>query len=117
MVPQSGSPHAERSARLCRVVGGRADEQPLPRADRNGSPECAAIDPLDDLPAESRREVVAAVVAALGVSEDNAEAIVRASEPLWDAMEEAGGLVNSWGDGDFCYLFPQMCAVIRSPAS
>jgi len=74
------------------------------------------MDPLDDLAPDSRREVVAAVVAALAVSEDHAEAIVRASEPLWDAMEEAGGLVDSWGSGEFCYLFPKMCAVIQSPA-
>lgn len=71
--------------------------------------------PLEDLPPDSRQEVVADVVAALGVSEDAAEGIVRASEPLWDAMEDAGGLVDSWGGGEFCYLFPKMCAVIRSP--
>ena len=74
------------------------------------------MDPLDDLPSDSRREVVAAVAAALGVSAGDAEAIVRASEPLWEAMEDAGGLVDSWGGGEFCYLFPKMCAVIRSPA-
>ena len=62
---------------------------------------------------DSRREVVAAVQAALGVNTDDAEAIVRASEPLWDAMEEVGGLVDSWGGGEFCYLFPKMCAAMR----
>jgi hypothetical protein len=60
------------------------------------------MDPLDDLPPASRREVVAAVAAALGVSSDDAEAIVRASEPLWEAMEEVGGLVDAWGGGEFC---------------
>jgi hypothetical protein len=64
------------------------------------------MDPLDELPLDSRREVVAAVGAALGVDTDKAEAIVRASEPLWNAMENAGGLVDSWGGGEFCYLFP-----------
>ena len=73
------------------------------------------MDPLNDLPPDSRQEVVAAVRAALGVDEDDAEAILRASEPLWEALEEAGGLVDSWGGGEFCYLFPKMCAVIRSP--
>jgi hypothetical protein len=72
------------------------------------------MDSLNDLPGESRQEVVAAVQAALGVSEEAAAAIVRASEPLWDAMEEVGSLVDSWGGGEFCDLFPRMCAVIRS---
>jgi hypothetical protein len=72
------------------------------------------MDPLDDLPPDSRREVIAAVGAALGIDADKAEAIVRASEPLWNAMEEAGGLVDSWGGGEFCYLFPKMCSAITS---
>ena len=80
-------------------------------------PYCPAVDPLDDLPPDSRRYVVDAVGAALGVSPDGAEAIVPASLPLWDAMEEVGGLVDSWGGGEFCNLFPKMCAVIRSAAS
>ena len=70
------------------------------------------MDPLDDLPPESRREVVSAVGAALHVSAEDAEAIVRASQPLWDAMEEAGGLVDSWGGGEFCHLFPTMLTVV-----
>jgi hypothetical protein len=74
------------------------------------------MDPLDALPAESRREVVAAVQAALGIDEDGAEIVIRASEPLWDAMEAIGGLVDSWGGGEFCYLFPRMCAAIRPGA-
>jgi hypothetical protein len=72
------------------------------------------MDPLDDLPPESRREVVAAVAATLNVGAEDAEAIVRASQPLWDAMEDAGGLVDSWGGGEFCHLFPQMLTVIGS---
>lgn len=71
------------------------------------------MDPLDDLPPDSRHEVVAAVRAALGVSTDDAAAIVRASLPLWDTMEEVGGLVDSWGGGEFCELFPKMCSVIN----
>lgn len=73
------------------------------------------MDPLDDLPLESRREVVAAVGAVLGIDAADAEVIVRASAPLWDAMEGVGGLVDSWGGGEFCHLFPKMCAVVRSP--
>ena len=63
-------------------------------------------DSLDDLPPESRREVVSEVRAALGVDADAAEDLVRSAEPLWDAMERAGGLVDSWGGGEFCALFP-----------
>jgi hypothetical protein len=74
------------------------------------------MDPLNDLPAESRQEVVAAVQAALRVDKADAEQIVRASEPLWEALEQVGGLVDSWGGGEFCYLFPKMCAVIQSGA-
>lgn len=72
------------------------------------------MDPLDDLPVESRREVTMAVAAALSISAEDAETIVRASEPFWDAMEEVGGLVDSWGGGEFCYLLPKMCAVLKS---
>jgi hypothetical protein len=71
------------------------------------------MDPLDDLPPESRREVAAAVASALGVSTEDAELIVRASEPLWNAMEEVGGLVDAWGGVEFCSLFPRMCAVLK----
>jgi hypothetical protein len=74
------------------------------------------MDPLEELPPESRREVVAAVMAALDVDTDAAEAIVRASEPLWNAMEDAGGLVDSWGGGEFCHLFPKMCAAVKPSA-
>lgn len=74
------------------------------------------MDPLDDLPPESRRDVVSAVAAALAVTPADAEAVVRASQPLWDAMEDVGGLVDSWGGGDFCHLFPAMLATIKRDA-
>lgn len=74
------------------------------------------MDPLDDLPPESRREVTSAVAAPLGVTVEDAEAITRASEPLWDALEAVGGLVDSWGGGEFCQLFPKMCAVLKPTA-
>ena len=70
------------------------------------------MDPLADLPPVSRDEVVSAVVSTLGVTTAEAEAIVRASVPLWDAMEDVGGLVDSWGGGEFCHLFPSMLAVL-----
>lgn len=70
-------------------------------------------DPLDELPQESRRELVTAVSRTLDVDEAAAEDVVRASEPLWIALEDAGGLVDSWGGGEFCELLPRMLAVLR----
>ena len=74
------------------------------------------MDPLDDLPPESRSEVVSAVAAALDVTTACAEKVVRASQPLWNALEDVGGLVDSWGGGEFCQLFPTMLAAIRREA-
>ena len=71
-------------------------------------------DPLDDLPAESRSEVVAEVRTILGVDADVAEDLIRAAEPLWNALERAGGLVDSWGGGEFCELFPRVLSFIRT---
>jgi hypothetical protein len=42
--------------------------------------------------------------------------LVRPAEPLWDAMERAGGLVDSWGGGEFCHIFPRVLAFIQSGA-
>lgn len=73
-------------------------------------------DPMDDLPDDSRREVVAAVRGALDVDQASAEDIVRSTEPFWDAMERAGGLVDSWGGGEFCSVLPRVLAFIREGA-
>jgi hypothetical protein len=73
-------------------------------------------DSLADLPADSRREVVAEVCAVLDVEATTAEDLVRSAEPLWDAMERAEGLVDSWGGGEFCHIFPRVLAFIRSGA-
>ena len=56
---------------------------------------------------------MAAVREALAITTDEAETVLRASAPLWDAMESVGGLVDSWGGGEFCELFPRMVAVVR----
>jgi len=45
-----------------------------------------------------------------------AEDLVRSAEPLRDAMERAGGLVDSWGGGEFCHILPRALAFIRSGA-
>jgi hypothetical protein len=74
-------------------------------------------DPLDDLPAASRADVVAEIRVVLGVDEPTAEDLVRCSEPLWQAMERAGGLVDSWGGGEFCGVFPQVLRFIKSAAN
>lgn len=65
------------------------------------------------MPAASRREVIKAVREVLDIDEPAAREIVRASEPLWDALESAGGLVDTWGGGEFCGLLPRMLAVVR----
>jgi hypothetical protein len=74
-------------------------------------------DPLADLPADTRREIVAEVCAVLDVEAATAENLVRSAEPLWEAMERAGGLVDSWGGGEFCHMFPRVLAFIRSGAA
>jgi hypothetical protein len=73
-------------------------------------------DSLADLPADSRREIVAEVCAMLDVEAATAEDLVRSAEPLWDSMERAGGLVDSWGGGEFFHIFPRVLAFIRSGA-
>ena len=74
-------------------------------------------DPLNDMPDESRSNVVAEVRASLGVDSDTAEDLIRAAEPLWDAMERAGDLVDSWGGGEFCDVFPRVLTFIRTAAN
>lgn len=71
-------------------------------------------DSLDDLPVNSRTEVVADVCAILGVDTAAAEDLVRSAEPLWGAMERASGLVDSWGGGEFCGIFPRVLAYIQA---
>jgi hypothetical protein len=73
-------------------------------------------DSLADLPANSRREIVAGVRAALEVDAATAEDLIRSAEPLWDAMARTGGLVDSWGGGEFCRIFPRVLAFIRTGA-
>lgn len=73
-------------------------------------------DSLAGLPADSRREIVAEVCAVLDVEAATAEDLIRSAEPLRSAMERAGGLVDSWGGGEFCYIFPSVLAFIRSGA-
>lgn len=71
-------------------------------------------DLLDVMPAASRREIITAVRGVLDVDAETAEDLVRSAEPLWAAMERAGGLVDSWGGGEFCHRFPRILAFIKS---
>jgi hypothetical protein len=89
-------------------------EVPLSRTSPGVTVQPMSRDPLDDLPPDSRREVVAAVRSVLGVDPSSAEDLVRSAEPLWGAMERTGGLVDSWGGGEFCQLFPRVLSYIRS---
>ena len=73
-------------------------------------------DPLADLPDDSRREIVAEMSVVLDVGTATAEDLIRSAEPLWDAMERAGGLVDSWGGAEFCHIFPRVLAFIKSGA-
>lgn len=74
-------------------------------------------DPLDDMPAASLEYVVSELSRTLGVEAETAKDLIRSAEPLWDAMERAGGLVDSWGGGEFCSVFPQVLTFIRSAAN
>ncbi|WP_406071020.1 hypothetical protein [Micromonospora sp. NBC_01638] len=74
-------------------------------------------DPLEDMPAESRTELTAAVCAAIDVDPATAEDIIRSTEPFWDAMGRAGGLVDSWGGGEFCYVLPRVLSFVQTTAN
>ena len=70
-------------------------------------------DPLNDMPAESRSWLVGELRTVLGVNAESAEDLIRSAEPLWNAMERAGGLVDSWGGGEFCHRFPLVMGFIQ----
>lgn len=71
------------------------------------------MDPLDDLPADSRTELIAGVQAAWprDVTPEQAEDVLRASEALWNALEDIGG-VDTWGGMEFVGVFPHALSVI-----
>jgi hypothetical protein len=74
-------------------------------------------DPLDDMPSGSRDQLVTDIRAALAVDRTTAEDLIRSAEPLWDAMERAGGMVDAWGGGEFCYVLPRVLTFIRNTAN
>ena len=73
-------------------------------------------DSLADLPADSLREIIAEVCILLDVEAGTSADLVRSAEPLWDEIERAEGLVDSWGGGEFCHIFPRVLAFIQSGA-
>lgn len=62
----------------------------------------------------SRARTLSALQTLLEVDVECAEDIVRSSEPLWNAMERAGVLVDSWGGGEFTVILPRVLEFIRS---
>src|SRR5262249_14953457 len=66
------------------------------------------------MPQESRAHLVSALQTMLEVDVECTEDIVRASEPLWNAMDRAGGLVDSWGGGECTVILPRVLEFIRS---
>lgn len=74
-------------------------------------------DPLDDIPAQSRKQLVAAVCAAIDVDIATAEDIIRSTEPFWEAMARAGGLVDTWGGSEFRYVLPEVLSFIQTTAN
>ena len=74
-------------------------------------------DPLEDMPAEPRAALTAAVCAAIDVDPATAEDIIRSTEPFWDAMERAGGLVDSWGGSEFRHVLPRVLSFIQTTAN
>lgn len=74
------------------------------------------IDPLDEMPAESRAPLVVAIREVLGVDVETAERVIRSSEPLWSALEQGTGLVDAWGGLEFCQLLPHLLEVVLEMA-
>lgn len=57
--------------------------------------------------------MVAAIQTAWNVDTAGAEAILRASEPFWNTLEEHGG-VDTWGGMEFVRVFPEALVLIRN---
>ncbi|MEU0314157.1 hypothetical protein [Nocardioides sp. NPDC006273] len=72
-----------------------------------------SADLLDEMPTESRQWLVEQLCTELDIDAGTAEDLIRSAEPLWNAMERAGGLVDSWGGGEFCALLPRVLAFVR----
>lgn len=83
-----------------------------------------SYDPLDDLLPASREALMTAVTAVLtrdegedGPLDPTAVAeVIRAAEPLWNALEEFG-VVDSWGGLEFVRVFPAVLEHIVTTAN
>ena len=65
------------------------------------------------MPQSTRAYLVAHLQETFEMSAEQAGAILRASEPFWNAMEDAGGFVDSWGGGEFSVILPRLLGYIR----
>ncbi|MFD4323592.1 hypothetical protein ACFWQC_03090 [Nocardioides sp. NPDC058538] len=70
-------------------------------------------DVLNEMPADSVEDLVGALTSMLEIDRATAKDLIRSSEPFWTAMERAGGLVDTWGGGEFCYVLPRVLAFIH----
>lgn len=71
---------------------------------------------MTEMPAESVRELTSHLQKVLGTDRAGAEDLIRSAEPLWNAMERVGELVDSWGGTEFCHLLPRVLEFIRDEA-
>lgn len=51
------------------------------------------------------------------ISHDQLIELAVAAEPLWNALESVGGMVDSWGGSEFRRVFPQTLAFIYESAN
>lgn len=73
-------------------------------------------DILHQMPLESRLHLVDELRALLEIDTERAEDLIRSAEPFWNAMEQAGGLVDAWGGGEFAVVLPRVLTFIRNGA-
>jgi hypothetical protein len=51
------------------------------------------------------------------ISHDQLIELAVAAEPLWNALERVGGMVDSWGGSEFRRVFPETLAFICESAN
>ena len=51
------------------------------------------------------------------ISHDQLIELAVAAEPLWNALERVGGMVDSWGGGEFQRVFPETLRFIYESAN
>jgi hypothetical protein len=51
------------------------------------------------------------------ISHEQLVELAVAAEPLWNALETVGGMVDSWGGSEFRRVFPETLAFIYESAN